>query len=413
MKKIILLLLILSPTICFGQVKLGIEILRESGFEPIRNKRVGLITNPTGVDFNLRSTIDILTSPSAKRAGVQLVALFAPEHGVRGDVEAGVKVENVKDKSGATVYSLYGNGYKPKPEMLQGVDALIFDIQDIGSRSYTFISTLGLAMEAAAENGINFIVLDRPNPLGGNKIEGGTVENGFSSFVSKYPIPYIHSLTVGELACVYNGERMLKNGNQCNLMVIPMEGWTRNMGWADCKLEWVATSPHIPQAKTAIFYPITGIVGELSVLNIGIGYTLPFEIFGAQWIDNADELAQRLNDNQIEGVLFRPIHYNPFYGSTKGTLLHGVQVYVYDFEMAPVTLIMFYVLEALHEMYPNQPLFEAAASDRINMFDKVMGSSKLRTAFVGGGYKVSAIEQMWVDAPKWFVPIAKKYYIYK
>ncbi len=237
-----------------AQVKLGIDVLREDNFAQIAGKRVGLITNPTGVDSELRSTIDILSSPEAKAAGVSLTALFAPEHGVRGDVEAGVKVENVRDpRSGAMVYSLYGNGYKPKAEMLKDVDVLMFDIQDIGSRSYTFISTLGLAMEAAAENGKEFVVLDRPNPLGGEKIEGILVEPGFSSFVSKYPVPYIHGLTIGELARLYNGEKMLKGGVQCKLTVIPMEGWNRDMLWEDTALSWVATSPHIPQAKSSIY----------------------------------------------------------------------------------------------------------------------------------------------------------------
>lgn len=404
--------LILLPTLCFGQVKLGVDVLQASGFEALQGKRVGLITNPTGVNGDMVSTIEILSSRSAKEAGVELVALFAPEHGVRGDVPAGLKVENVKDKSGATVFSLYGNGYKPKPEMLKDIDALVFDIQDIGSRSYTFISTLGLAMEAATENGIEFVVLDRPNPLGGRKIEGGTVESGFSSFVSKYPVPYIHSLTVGELARVYNGERMLKNGVQCKLTVVEMEGWSREMKWEDCGLQWVATSPHIPQAKTAVYYPVTGVAGELQIINIGVGYTLPFEIFATEWIADAEKLANRLNSNKIEGVTFRPIHFTPFYGSAKGKLIHGVQIHVTDLDKAPLTLLMFYVFEALREQYPNQPMIESASSDRLSMFDKVMGSSKLRQAFTASGYRVNAIKEAWQKSSAWFTPVAQKYYIY-
>ena len=410
---ITLIILTLTFTQTFAQVKLGIDVLESNNFAELAGKRVGLITNPTGVNQNLRTTIDILASPEAKAAGVQLTALFAPEHGVRGDIEAGLKVENVIDKkTGAMIYSLYGNGFKPKSEMLQNVDALIFDIQDIGSRSYTFISTLGMAMESAAENNIEFIVLDRPNPLGGNKVEGGSVQEGFSSFVSKYPIPYLHGLTVGELAEVYNGERMLKNGVQCKLTVVKMEGWNRSMKWDDCGLEWVATSPHIPQAKTAIHYPITGMVGELSILNIGVGYTLPFETFAAEWITDAEKLAHKLNGYKVEGVIFRPVHYRPFYGSGKGKTLHGVQVHITDLDTVPLTLLMFYVLEALHELYPSQPLISGATQSRLNMFDKVMGSRVMREKFVASGYKTSSVRDLWEGSPSWFTGIRYKYMIY-
>ena len=415
MKKAISLILFITITIItsLAQVNLGIDVLEKNGFAQLKGKRIGLITNPTGVNKNLRSTIDILSSNEAKEAGVKLTALFAPEHGVRGDIEAGLKVENVIDKkSGAMIYSLYGNGFKPKPDMLTNVDALVFDIQDIGSRSYTFISTLGLAMEAAAENNKEFIVLDRPNPLGGNKIEGGSVQKGFTSFVSKYPVPYIHGLTIGELAKVYNGERMLKNGVQCDLTVVAMEGWNRDMKWDDCGLEWVATSPHIPQAKTAIHYPITGMVGELSILNIGVGYTLPFETFAAAWITDAERLANKLNGYNVEGVIFRPIHYRPFYGSAKGKTIHGVQIHVTNLDTVPLTLLMFYVLEALHELYPNQPLIGAATESRLNMFDKVMGSKLMREKFVQGGYKTAAVKDIWEGAPAWFNGIRYKHMIY-
>ena len=408
-----LLTVILTVATSSAQVKTGIDVLEATNFKALAGKRVGLITNPTGVNQKLRSTVEILSSPEAKAAGVQLTALFAPEHGVRGDIEAGLKVENVIDeKSGAMIYSLYGNGFKPKSEMLQNVDALVFDIQDIGSRSYTFISTLGLSMEAAAENNKEFFVLDRPNPLGGNKIEGGSVQPGFNSFVSKYPVPYIHGLTVGELAEVYNGERMLRNGVQCKLTVVEMDGWNRKMKWDDCGLEWVATSPHIPQAKTAVHYPITGMVGELSILNIGVGYTLPFETFAADWITDAEELSNTLNGYGVKGVLFRPIHYRPFYGSGKGKTLHGVQVHITDLDAAPLTLLMFYVLESLHELYPSQPLIGGATASRLAMFDKVMGSKFLREKFVEGGYRTSVVRELWEQAPQWFEGVRAKYMLY-
>lgn len=410
MKKILLALaLIIIPTTSFGQIKLGIERLREMDFKPLQGKRVGLITNPTGVDQRMRSTVDILFHAE----GVKLVALFAPEHGVRGDIPAGKIVEGTKDSgTGVPVRSLYGNGYKPTPEMLRDIDVIVFDIQDNGSRSYTFISTMGLAMEAAAENNKEFMVLDRPNPLGGLKVEGSGVEEGFFSFVSKYNIPYIHGLTVGELAKLLNEEGMLKNGVKCKLRVITMAGWKRSMSWDKTGLHWVPTSPHIPTWETAYYYPITGMVGELGTLQIGIGYTLPFQLFAADWITSAERLAIALNKHRLPGVLFRPIHYTPFYGSGKDKSIHGVQVHITDLQRAILTTIPFYVLQELHKLYPSQSPLAKATQSRINVFDKVMGSSRIREEFIKGGYNAAAVRGTWDATGSWFLPIREKYLLY-
>ena len=218
---------LLGTSYVMGQkVKTGIEVLKEQDFDLLKGKRVGLITNPTGVDSRLNSTIDLLH----RAKNVKLVALYGPEHGVRGDFDAGEQVASTTDsQTGVPVFSLYGKSHKPTAAMLQGVDVLVYDIQDIGSRSYTFISTMGLAMEAAAENNIEFVVLDRPNPLGGEKIEGMVTEPGFTSFVSQFPIPYVHGFTVGELALFLNKEKLLKDGINCRLTVVKMEGWNRKM----------------------------------------------------------------------------------------------------------------------------------------------------------------------------------------
>ena len=212
-------LLIISGLEVRAQVKAGIEVLRDRNFDLLKGKRVGLVTNPTGVDSQLRSTIDILH----KR--VNLVALFGPEHGVRGEFSAGDHVDNqVDERTGIPVYSLYGSNRKPDRQTLELVDVIVYDIQDVGVRSYTYISTLGLVMEAAAELGREVVVLDRPNPLGGFRVEGPLVEEGFHSFVSQYKIPYIYGLTCGELALFLNGEGMLNDGVICRLQVVPMEG---------------------------------------------------------------------------------------------------------------------------------------------------------------------------------------------
>ena len=294
-------------TVASAQVKPGIEVLRDNGFAELKGKRVGLITNPTGIDNKFKSTVDILH----QAPGVTLTALYAPEHGVRGDIHAGDKVDNMIDPAtGVPVYSIFGKTRKPTPEMLRDIDVLVYDIQDNGCRSYTFISSMGNAMEACAENGKEFMVLDRPNPVGGNKIEGNLTEDDCISFVSQFKIPYLYGLTPGELAKYLNEEGMLANKAKVNLTVIPMEGWTRDMSFADTGMPWVLPSPHIPNPDACIYYPASGILGELYFISIGVGYTLPFKLFCATWID-AEKFAKRMNDLHLAGVYFRPIHIKP------------------------------------------------------------------------------------------------------
>lgn len=386
----------------------GIEVLASDNFSQLKGKRVGLITNPTGIDNSLKSTIDILH----EAPGVELTALFAPEHGVRGDYVAGAAVANEVDaKTGVKVYSLHGKTKKPTAEMLKNVDVLVYDIQDIGTRSYTFISTMGKAMEAAAENGKEFMVLDRPNPLGGNKVEGCIVEPGCFSFVSQYPIPYIYALTPGELAEYLNNEGLLAGGVKVKLTVIPMKGWSRDMTFADTGMPWVLPSPHIPTPETALLYPATGIMGELDYVSIGVGYTLPFKLTGATWI-NAQRLTEKLTSLSIPGVEFRPIHYKPFYAIFKGENLNGVEIYITDPEAAPLSLIQFYIMQELAAMNPAKKAFAAATQSRLSMFDKVTGSTKIRQLF-GKNYKVSDMQDYWnKDVEQWKAK-TRQYQLYK
>lgn len=360
-----------------AQVKPGVEVLRDRGFDILQGKRVGLITNPSGVDNTLRSTIDILH----EAPGVRLTALYGPEHGVRGDVHAGDHVGNAVDAAtGVPVYSIYGKYRKPTPEMLDSVDVLVYDIQDNGCRSFTFISTMGLAMQACAELGKEFVVLDRPNPAGADKVEGCVVEDSCFSFVSQFPIPYLYGLTPGELARYLDGEGLLGD-KRVNLTVVPMEGYKRSMSFADTGMPWVLPSPHQPNAESALYYPATGILGELYYVSIGVGYTLPFKLVAADWIDAA-ELNRRLNALHIPGVMFRPIHIKPFYGTGKGENLQGVEIYVTDAQAAPLTLVQFYVLQELADMYPDRRVMDAEdAAKRFDMFDKVVGSKQIRRLF--------------------------------
>lgn len=393
-----------------AHVKPGIEVLRDRGFEGLKGKRVGLITNPTGVDNNLKSTIDILHDAE----GVELVALYAPEHGVRGDVHAGDHVDNFVDPAtGVTVYSIYGKSRKPTPEMLKDVDVLVYDIQDNGCRSFTFISTMGLAMEACAELGKEFMVLDRPNPVGGNIVEGNLTEPDCISFVSQFAIPYLYGLTPGELANYLNEEGQLKDGKKVNLTVVPMDGWKRDMEFRDTEMPWVLPSPHIPNPEAAVYYPVSGILGELGYMSIGVGYTEPFKLFCAEWAD-AEELARRMNALDLPGLKFRPIHIKPFYSVGQGKNLQGVEVYVTDKEVAPLSLTQFYVMQELADMYPDKATFKEGNADskRFRMFDQVSGSKQIRERF-SKNHKVADIIDYWNKDAADFKAKSAKYYLYK
>lgn len=401
------LLLIISSASYSQKVQTGIEVLVEQNFEPLRGKRVGLITNPTGVDSKLKSTIDILY----EAAGVNLVALYGPEHGVRGDYGAGDKVSSGKDpKTGIPVYSLYGKTRKPTSEMLKDIDVLVYDIQDIGSRSYTYISTMGLAMEAAAENGKEFVVLDRPNPLSGMKMEGPLVQNEFISFVSQFPIPYVHGLTCGELATYLNEEGLLANGKRCDLKVISMKGWKRDMIFEETGLPWIPSSPHIPHPHSPYYYPVSGILGELYVYNIGVGHTLPFQLIAAPWID-ADKLSNNLNALELPGVTFRPVHFKPYYSVSKGELVHGVQIHLTDVKTAPLSLIQFYVLQEGYKLWPEKDVFQLCDPSRFDMFDKVCGTDEIRKRF-SQEFKVSSIIDLWQQDVDGFRGSVEKYFLY-
>ncbi|GAE15065.1 hypothetical protein IX307_000528 [Bacteroides pyogenes] len=389
-------------------VKTGIEVLKREQFKCLEGKRVGLITNPTGVDNRMKSTIDILH----QAPNVDLVALYGPEHGVRGDVHAGDKVEDMKDAAtGLPVYSLYGKTRKPAPEMLKDIDVLVYDIQDIGCRSFTYISTMGLAMEAAAENGKEFVVLDRPNPLGGIKIEGNLTEDDCVSFVSQFKIPYLYGLTAGELALMLNGERMLKDKKQCKLHVVKMKGWKRKMDYRQTGLQWVPSSPHIPHPHSAFFYPVSGILGELQYMSIGVGYTIPFQMFAAAWIE-AEKLAKRLNGLNVPGVVFRPIHIKPFYSIGKGEHLQGVQVHITDFKKAPLSEIQFLVMQEAAALYPDRAIFDHADKGRFRMFDLVSGSKQIRERFSKRN-RWEDIRDYWYKDVEDFRKLSKKYYLYK
>lgn len=394
-------------------VKVGIEVLRDMNFAPLKGKRVGLVTNPSGVDRNLRSTIEILH----EALEVNLVALYGPEHGVRGDVYAGGHVEDYTDPvTGLPVYSLYGPTRKPTAKMLEGIDIMLYDIQDTGTRYYTFISTMGLVMEACAPLGIEVMILDRPNPLGGEKIEGCVVEQPFNSFVSQYKIPVIYGLTPGELAVLINEEGLNRGqkGDQepvkCKLSVIPMQGWHRDMVYSDTGLPWVLPSPNIPYDFTALYYASSGPCGEIyNYLQVGIGYTLPFQVFAATWIDPVKLIAE-LQSYKLPGVEFRSIHYRPFSGSMAGKLVAGVQTFFTDYKAVRLSEVQFYVMQALAKLYPDHLPF--GPNEKVGLFNKVCGTDYIKNTF-GKRYLVSDIVDYWRKDEDAFRELSRKYYMYR
>lgn len=356
-----------------AKVTLGIDQLSNGKYDHLlKGQRVGLITNHTAVNSRMESTIDLLKA-HARKGGFTFAALFAPEHGLTGSSHANASIQDGRDKDGIPIFSLHGKTKRPTKEMLSHVDVLIFDIQDIGSRSYTYISTLFYAMEEAAKYGVRVIVLDRPNPINGTTIDGPMMEERWRSFVGYINVPYCHGMTVGELARYFNEE--YKVG--CHLDVVPMQGWERRMTFRDTELPWVPTSPHIPEASSAWYYPTTGILGEISMVNIGVGYPLPFKIVGAPWID-ADAFAAKLNAQQFPGVRFHPFHFKPFYGAYSGQECHGVLIVITEERTYLPVTTQYLLIGILKSLYPRQ--FRESlqkTAHRKEMFSKVNGTDEV------------------------------------
>lgn len=356
-----------------AQVTLGIDRLFTKEYESVlRGKRIGLITNHTAVNADLRSSLEILKSRAASN-GYTLAALFAPEHGLFGNHYASEKVADEQDPDGIPIYSLHGDHRKPTSTMMQNLELLIYDMQDIGSRSYTYVSTLFYVMEAAAKYNVPLLVLDRPNPINGLLIDGPVLEDEWRSIVGYINVPYCHGMTVGELALYFNGEYHVN----CPLTVIPMKGWRRAMSFADTGLKWIPTSPHIPEASTALYYPTTGILGELHLVNIGIGYTLPFKVVGAPWIDAAF-FAQRLNDQHFPGVYFYAFHYRPFFGKFANEDCHGVLIVITNPSLYLPVTTQYLLIGMLKSLYPKQfQAISALTQQQINLFNKVNGTAEI------------------------------------
>jgi len=350
-----------------AEVTLGVDVFFEEGALRLKGKKIGLLMNQTSVDRNLESTLSRFQA-----AGVLVGALFSPEHGINGRHYAWEKVDG-DPKAEIPLFSLHGETRRPKPEMLEGLDAVVYDIQCTGVRAYTYQTTLFYLMEEAAKAGVEVIVLDRPNPINGLVVDGPMLQEKWRSYIGYINVPYCHGMTIGELARFFNAE--YKVG--CKLSVVPMKGWQRKMSYRDTGLAWIPPSPNVPEPDTPLFCPITGSMGELELVNIGIGYTLPFKIVGAPWIKGAD-FAEALNRQKLPGVRFQPYHFRPFWGLYKGVDCEGVLIQITDEKSFRPLSTQYLILGILKSLYPAEFLKRIELMEkRKDLFCKASGTDAI------------------------------------
>ena len=379
-----------------AHVVLGDEVFLQSAWRDLHGRCLGVITNQTGVTSRLVNIVDAIR----QNPGICIKAIYSPEHGLRGDRPAGAYVSSYADeRTGLPVYSLYGPQRHPTAQMLQGVDVLLFDIQDVGSRTYTYVSTMAYAMEAAKQFNKEIWILDRPNPIGGTMVEGPVLDPRFKSFIGLYPIAMRHGMTVGELAQLFNDHF----GIGANLRVIKMRGWHRRMLWPDTGLQWVQTSPNIPEWSTALVYPCTGLVDNVG-LNGGIGTTKPFKYAGAPGLDGY-RLADVLNERNIPGVYFRAAYWSPMFGDRKDQEIAGVELDVYDPRAFPAVLTAVELITAVRDIAP-KTIDIRAKPLAIDWGTDTFGNA------LQSGTGADAIEQQWQPAVQRFLTLRQRYLLY-
>lgn len=380
-------------------VRPGIDVLLEDSLHLVRGRRVGLITNHTGLDRAGRSSIDRLQA----HPEVELVALFSPEHGIEGRAEAGESVASMRDaRTGLPIHSLYGETRRPTPAMLEGIDVLLFDLQDIGARYYTYVYTMAYAMEAAGEAGIRFVVLDRPNPIGGTAVQGNVLDPAYRTFVGLYPLPMRHGMTAGELARLYVGEF----GVEVELRVVPAGGWTRAATFDETGLPWTPPSPNIPTLESALAYPGTCLF-EGTALSVGRGTDRAFQWIGAPWLDPV-ALAERMNARELEGVRFEPATFTPRGagdGKFDGVEVHGVRVVPLDpsFDAPRVGVAL---LVETRRMSGERWTWNVAH------FDRLAGTSDLREG-IDAGRSVDELTASWAGQIEAFEHLRRSYLLYR
>lgn len=397
---VILLLLLEAPASALPpKVATGADRLVASFLHLLSGKHVGIVTNHTGRLSGGTFLVDTLLA-----RGITIVALFGPEHGIRGEAGAGDQVGDSRDpKTGIEVYSLFGERTKPTREMLGGVDILVYDIQDVGARFYTYISTMKLSMEAAAEARIPFLVLDRPNPLGGIRVDGPIIDDSLRSFVGIVPVPVVYGLTCGELAQMINGEGWLANGIRADLRVIQMEGWRRDMLWEDTQLPWIPPSPNITTPGAALLYPATCFL-EGTNISEGRGTTTPFQMIGAPFVHSGKLWASMAGLN-LPGVRFSPCTFMPGWSKHAGKECHGITIEVTDGRSLDPLLVGLNLVGSLVRLEPDSLTF------RDRWFNRLMGQVRVLQLLKQGG-EPERIRQEWGTGLKHFRQISSKYYLY-
>jgi uncharacterized protein YbbC (DUF1343 family) len=394
----------MTPT---QRVRTGLEVLLDSRLELLAGERVGLIVHPASINARFEHAADIFFDDPR----IRLTALFGPQHGIRGETQDNmIEWQSFRDsRTGLPAFSLYGETRKPTAEMLAGVDVLVFDVQDVGTRVYTFIYTMALAMQAAREVGLRFIVLDRPNPINGLQLEGNLLEAEYASFVGMYPIPMRHGMTVAELALMFNREF----GIGCDLEVVTMQGWRRAMWFDETGLPWVLPSPNIPTLDTATVYPGMVIV-EGTMVSEGRGTTRPFEIIGAPDVEPR-RLVERLSDEELPGCILRPLHFEPTFHKFQGERCGGLQIHLTDREAYKPVLTAMAIIAAIHSLYPEQfawkqPPYEYV-HDRLP-FDVINGSAAPRE-MIEAGRSPRDIESSWQAGLEAFAARRQPYLLYE
>jgi uncharacterized protein YbbC (DUF1343 family) len=372
----------------------GIDVLVRDGFRQLAGRRVGLITNQTGIDREGTSTVRLLNEAE----NVELVALFSPEHGLEGKLDVPRIADSRDQTTGLKVFSLYGETRRPTPEMIEGIDAIVFDVQDIGTRFYTYISTMGYAMEEAAKHGVRFVVLDRPNPIGGVDVAGPVLDPGRESFVGYHPLPVRHGMTVGELAGMFKAEREL----DLELEVIRVEGWERPMFFDATGLRWVNPSPNMRSLTEAILYPGIGLL-ETTNLSVGRGTDTPFEILGAPWIDGS-RLEQALSRAELPGVTFRAVVFTPNASKFKEERCEGVTITLTDRDRFEPLRTGFEVARTLRNLYPDAWNAEA--------YDRLLADKKVHAAVLAGK-PVDEIEATYRQELEEFVKRRSRFLLYR
>lgn len=378
----------------------GVDVLLRNPTALLGSLNIGLITNPTGVTTGLTSTIDAFH----RHKDINLAAIFGPEHGARGGIQDALPIESYIDAAtGLAVHSLYGDVRKPTAAMLEAVEALVFDIQDVGARFYTYASTLTFALEAAAEQGISFVVLDRPNPINGVSVEGNILDPRFSSFVGLHPIPIRHGMTIGELARLVNAEI------DADLQVVEMEGWHREMWFDETGLPWVQPSPNLPTLETAVVYPGTCLF-EGTNISEGRGTTRPFEYVGAPWVEGR-RWAKTLNDLGLRGVAFRACSFTPMFSKYTGERCGGIQIHVTERNIFRPVETALCMIAVAHELWPNYFEWLAPTYHRHRHFDLLTGTDKIREA-IDRGVPIKEIVDIWQDELDSFLELRSEHLLY-